>query len=99
WKCEPDIVGDFTSMPFEDGSFQLVLFDPPHVVRKNLLGRVTVAYGALDPLTEHEDLHRGFAECWRVLASGGTLVFKWAGSLERVEPHFPATPIVGNRDL
>lgn len=99
WRCEPDVLADFTAMPFEDDSFRLVLFDPPHVVRKDLLGSVTVAYGALDPLTEAEDLRRGFAECWRVLAPGGTLVFKWAGSLERVEPHFPAIPIVGNRDL
>jgi hypothetical protein len=44
-------------------------------------------------------LRRGFAECWRVLAPGGTLVFKWAGALDRVEPHFPTTPTVGTRSL
>lgn len=97
WKCEPDVIADFTRMPFDDEAFRLVLFDPPHVVQKELSGRVTVCYGALDPLTEHDDMRRGLAECWRVLAPGGTLVFKWAGSLERVEPHFPAVPIVGNR--
>jgi hypothetical protein len=55
-------------------------------------------YGALPAATADDDLRRGFAECWRVLAQGGTLVFKWgATSIDRVKPHFPATPIVGTR--
>ena len=28
----PNIVGDFTAMPFPDKSFKLVVFDPPHIV-------------------------------------------------------------------
>lgn len=99
WSCDPDVVGDFRAMTFEDETFQLVVFDPPHVTRDQILGEFTIAYGALPRETEQADLERGFAECWRVLAPGGTLVFKWAGRLERVQPHFPATPIVGTRQL
>ena len=29
----PDIVADFTNMPFEDNSFNLVVFDPPHLMK------------------------------------------------------------------
>jgi SAM-dependent methyltransferase len=97
WACEPDVVGDFRAMPFADETFQMVTFDPPHNVRTEALGVNGLMYGALHPDTEQEDLRRGFAECWRVLAPGGTLVFKWAGKIERVKPHFPATPIVGTR--
>lgn len=100
WKIEPDIRGDFRDMPFSAESFQLVLFDPPHEVRPSPPGgNVRIQYGSLHPATEQSDLSRGFAECWRVLRSGGTLVFKWAGDLGRVSPHFPATPIVGTRNL
>ena len=101
WSCEPDVLGSFTAMPFPDESFQLVVFDPPHVVREKQPpeGINGLKYGALHPSTEQDDLRHGFAECWRVLAPGGTLVFKWAGSLDRVKPHFPATPIVGTRSL
>jgi SAM-dependent methyltransferase len=99
WECQPDLLGDFRAMPFADDSFHLVVFDPPHIVRQSLnpRGVIPTKYGALPHDTEQDDLRRGFAECWRVLAPGGTLIFKWADKLERVEPHFPATPIVGTR--
>ncbi len=101
WSCEPDVLDDFRAMSFADGTFQLVLFDPPHIVREepSLASQFVMQYGCLPRATEQEDLRLGFSECWRVLAPGGTLVFKWAGSLERVEPHFPAVPIVGTRQL
>lgn len=99
WECQPDVLGDFRSMPFDDGAFRLVVFDPPHVIRDEPAGINGLKYGALTAETEQDDLRRGFAECWRVLAPGGTLVFKWAGRLDRVRPHFPATPVVGNRNM
>ena len=30
---EPDILADFTALPFEDNSFYLVVFDPPHLTK------------------------------------------------------------------
>lgn len=99
WECKPDVLGDFRAMPFADASFQLVVFDPPHIVREAQPpeGINGLKYGALHPDSEQDDLRRGFGECWRVLAPGGTLVFKWAGSLDRVETHFPCSPVVGSR--
>lgn len=97
WRCTPDLVGDFRSMPFADETFRMVLFDPPHIVRDQPSGYTALHYGALHSATEQDDLRRGFSECWRVLAPGGTLIFKWAGALDRVRQHFPAVPIVGTR--
>lgn len=98
WHVSPDVIGDFRAMPFEDESFQLVVFDPPHIIRENESESfLRTKYGELHPETAEEDLARGFSECWRVLAAGGTLVFKWAGDARRVEPYFPTEPIVGTR--
>ncbi len=99
FEVAPTCKGDFRNMPFEEDSFRLVVFDPPHNVREKQPpeGINGLKYGALHPATEQDDLRLGFSECWRVLSPGGTLVFKWAGPLDRVEPHFPAVPIVGTR--
>ena len=99
WECAPDVVGDFRAMPFEDGAFHLVVFDPPHLVQESNGSITHLKYGSLAPATAEDDLMRGLAECWRVLAPGGTLVFKWAGKTDLVTPHFPATPVVGTRSL
>jgi len=75
----PDMLADFTELPFPDESFALVVFDPPHIERTAALGLLTKKYGHLTG-DWREMLRRGFAECFRVLRAEGTLIFKWAES-------------------
>ncbi len=35
---DPDLVADFTDLPFEDDTFALVVFDPPHFKRNGQAG-------------------------------------------------------------
>lgn len=30
-EVNPDVIADFTNLPFEDNSFYMVVFDPPHL--------------------------------------------------------------------
>lgn len=72
----PDIVADFTKMPFGSETFWQVVFDPPHM---NSLGEnswMAKKYGFLFPHWK-ADIKGGFDECWRVLKTNGTLIFKW----------------------
>ena len=73
---QPDIVADFTDMPFPDNSFYLVVFDPPHLLRAGENSWLKKKYGKL-PDNWRPLIHNGFHECMRVLKPNGTLIFKW----------------------
>ena len=75
----PDIVGDFTNMPFPDETFSLVVFDPPHLINAKENAWLVKKYGVLDE-NWPKMLHDGFQECMRVLKPDGVLIFKWAES-------------------
>lgn len=75
-KIKPDTQHDFRNLAFEDDSFKLVVFDPPHL---NKLGQNTwmaKKYGTLG-FTWQADIKEGFNECMRVLEPFGILIFKW----------------------
>lgn len=45
-KVHPDVIADFTDLPFNDCTFNLVVFDPPHIVSEKGDNRwLTKAYG------------------------------------------------------
>jgi SAM-dependent methyltransferase len=76
-NINPDILADFTNLPFPDNSFSLVVFDPPHgsFGPSSFMAK---AYGTLrGPRDWRLMLKEGFSECFRVLKKNGTLIFKW----------------------
>ncbi len=75
-EIKPDVVGDFRHIPYQDNTFYLVVFDPPHLVRAGKKSWIAAKYGKLGP-DWRADLKAGFDECLRVLKPYGTLVFKW----------------------
>lgn len=72
----PDMIMDFTDLPFEDGSFKLVVFDPPHLKTAGENGWQMKKYGRLTGQWR-DDIRKGFSECFRVLVPDGVLIFKW----------------------
>jgi len=72
----PDIQMDFRHLPFPDATFQIVAFDPPHLVTAGKRSWMAAKYGRLGD-DWRDDLKRGFAECFRVLKPNGVLIFKW----------------------
>jgi hypothetical protein len=73
----PDKVMDFRKLEFEDKTFKLIVFDPPHLISKPDSCRMVKQYGWLNKDTWRDDIKKGFDECWRVLEDYGVLVFKW----------------------
>ena len=76
-SVEPDIIADFTNMPFDDNVFALVVFDPPHLVKVGETAWLKKKYGKL-PDNWPQLIYDGFRECMRVLKPYGTLIFKWS---------------------
>jgi SAM-dependent methyltransferase len=72
----PDIEMDFTKMPFGNETYNLVVFDPPHLNKLGKNSWMAKKYGVLLPSWEM-DIKEGFSECMRVLKPHGTLIFKW----------------------
>lgn len=98
-RIEPDTLMDFRALPFKDGQFKLVSFDPPHLVSAGPKSWLAAKYGKLSD-TWQDDIAKGFAECLRVLTSEGTLIFKWNETQIKVSEVVrlaPITPIFGHR--
>jgi SAM-dependent methyltransferase len=95
----PDVVADFTRMPFKDNAFKLVVFDPPHLTKAGKTSWLGKKYGILG-VNWQEELEDGFNECFRVLEPNGVLVFKWNEDqvkLSEVLKLAPQPPLFGDR--
>ena len=75
---KPDIVGDFRAIPFYNETYDMVVFDPPHLLRAGKSSWLAKKYGVLNKDTWESDLRVGFYECFRVLKKSGVLIFKWS---------------------
>ena len=95
----PDELIDFRAMPFANETFNLVVFDPPHLIRNGKSGWLAKKYGKLGE-DWRDDLRAGFSECFRVLRPFGTMIFKWNEHEIRVSEILALTdqkPLFGNR--
>lgn len=95
----PDVQCDFTDLPFDDNSFSLVVFDPPHIKNLGADAWFRKAYGSLDgdwkPM-----IKKGFQECMRVLKPDGVLIFKWSDisvSTREILKVIDEEPLFGHR--
>lgn len=99
-EIHPDIKADFREMPYEDGAFKLVVFDPPHLDNANETSYMAKKYGTLRKSDWRSDLKKGFDECMRVLKEHGTLIFKWNESripVSRIIEVIGKQPLFGHR--
>ena len=75
-NIHPDVIADFTDLPFADDTFWHIVFDPPHMTQLTESSWMAKKYGKLNSDWKTV-IHDGFWECMRVLKPNGTLIFKW----------------------
>ncbi len=98
WCIEPDIIGDYRDMIFDDASFKLIVWDIPHKLKPDK-GLITQKYGSLGE-SWRDDTIRGFNELWRCLENHGVLIFKYADldiKVSEMLSLFPQEPLFGTR--
>jgi ubiquinone/menaquinone biosynthesis C-methylase UbiE len=100
-EVRPDVVMDFRYLNIPNNSFSLVVFDPPHIIKRGGKNSyMAEKYGELDKKTWKEDLSKGFSECFRVLKKNGTLIFKWSEfdiPLKEILQLTPEKPLFGHK--
>lgn len=97
---DPDVQADFRHIPFDDETFDLVVFDPPHLIYAGPNSWLAKKYSKLDKENWPTDLKRGFDECRRVLKPSGVLLFKWNEDqikFRDVIEAFNQRPILGDK--
>lgn len=99
FEVNPDIVCDFTDLPFKNETFYHVVFDPPHLKNIGENSYMAIKYGRLNEDWETV-IKQGFNECMRVLKIYGTLIFKWNEEqikLKEILNVIDYQPLYGNR--
>ncbi len=95
----PDVIGDFTDIPYADNWFNMVVFDPPHLIHAGKTSWLALKYGTIEG--DWKDMIRkGFKECLRVLKKDGVLIMKWSSdqiSTKDVLQVLPMQPLFGHR--
>jgi ubiquinone/menaquinone biosynthesis C-methylase UbiE len=97
-QIKPDMISDFTRMDFNDDSFHMVVFDPPHLENLGKNSWMAKKYGVLS-YTWKDDIKLGLTECMRILRPYGTLIFKWNESRIKVSEILeliPFKPLFGH---
>lgn len=95
----PDVVASWPELPFKSGIFDLIIFDPPHLM--NTTGRFAERYGPMTVAQLTQDLLAGAREARRVARDGAMMALKWAThdvGLHRVLSHLPGwRPLFGHK--
>jgi len=102
-KIYPDIIGNWERLPFKDNSFDIIIFDPPHLIKKNngkILQSMVKMYGFFYEDNYKYILETGIKELFRTLKPNGQFILKWCECDKPVEDIiklFPYLPLFGSR--
>lgn len=92
-EVNPDVQADWKHIPFADETFDLVVFDPPHLVRAGKTSWLAKKYGTIDLVEWPNEFHKAFNEIMRVM------IFKWNEEqipIKEVLRAFGQQPILGD---
>lgn|SRR5574340_571906 len=102
YKIYPDVIAKWQCLPFRDESFDMIVFDPPHLfkdVSRKLPG-IANKYGIFYNQSWRQELSDGFIELFRALKPNGVFILKWNEfdvEINEVLKLIPYPPMFGTR--
>lgn len=102
YRIDPDIISEWKDAPFPDDYFDMIIFDPPHLIRKREWtdSSMCIRYGKLYQDNYKQVLKEGIKKLFDILKPEGTFVFKWCDTdrpVEEILKLFPYKPMFGTR--
>jgi len=103
YEVNPDVVASWDNMPFKDETFDMVVFDPPHIIKKQKTpSRLEIQYSYLDKDIWRKTLKDAFINLFRVLKQDGIFILKWCESNKPIEDIIalsPYPPLFANKTI
>lgn len=101
YKINPSVVSEWKDAPFPNNHFDMVIFDPPHLIvdRNKKKQAMVQAYGFLYKDNWQQELKQGIKKLFDVLKPEGIFVLKWCENGAKVEEVLklcPYTPLFGS---
>ena len=100
YDIKPDVVSEWKDAPFPDDYFDLIIFDPPHIIQNSEKGSLPIKYTVLKPGTWNNILKNGIEKLFKILKPEGIFIFKWnecSKDVEDVIKLCPYKPLFGTR--
>ena len=98
-ETKPDVVADSRCLPFQSGTFDLVVFDPPHV-NFGANAEMSKTYGHSTTEEIRDFVREGSKEAYRVLKAEGLMALKWNDHDQKLDkilslmPDFHVLPLL-----
>lgn len=101
YRVNPDIISEWKHAPFPNNHFDMIVFDPPHLIieRGKKPPAMTQAYGYLYKDNWRKVLKDGINKLFNILKPEGVFVFKWcenSAKVQEVLKFFPYKPLFGS---
>jgi SAM-dependent methyltransferase len=98
----PGVVSEWKDAPFPDNYFDMIIFDPPHLIEnrdKKNLSSLNKSYGYLYKDNWRQELAQGIKKLFDILKPEGVFILKWCENSAKVEEVIklcPYPPLFGS---